>query len=176
MLYTILLSLHSILRWLVLIFGLLAIIRSVNGMRFKRGFTGQDNQISRLFTSFLDIQVLIGLILYFVLSPITTTAMQNFGGAMGNSGTRYFLVEHSVLMLLALIAAHVGRVMVRRVDKTAPKDGGSRGELARKVEIAVRKHRAAATWFAVSLVLVLAAIPWPFIFPDRPWLRFFGLF
>lgn len=157
MFYTIVLSLHNILRWLVLLFGLLAIIRSINGLNFKRGYTGQDNRIGMWFVSLLDLQVLLGLLLYFVLSPLTTVALQNFGRAMGNAPMRYFLVEHAVLMLLALVAAHVGRVMARKADSAAS------------------KHRRTAIWFAISLLIVLAAIPWPFLAAGRPLLRFFGL-
>jgi hypothetical protein len=156
--HTIFLTLHSILRWLVLVFGLLAIIRAVNGLSFKRGYTAQDNKIGMWYTISMDIQVLLGLILYFFTSPITTTALQNFGGAMGNPSARYFLVEHSVLMLLALVVVHVGRVLVRKAPEAAS------------------KHRRTAIWFTLSLVMVLAAIPWPFFSFGRPLLRFFGLF
>ena len=157
MFYSIVLSLHNILRWLVLLFGLLAIVRSINGLNFKRGFTGQDNRIGMWFVSLLDLQVLLGLLLYFVLSPLTTAALQNFGGAMGNTSVRYFLVEHAIMMLIALVIAQIGRVM------------------ARKAENAASKHRRTAVWFALSLLVVLAAIPWPFLSAGRPLLRFFGL-
>lgn len=157
MLYSIFLTLHSILRWLVLIFGLLAIIRSINGLRFKRGFTRQDNKIGSWFTIALDVQLLIGLILYFVLSPITTAALQNFGGAMSNAPVRYFAVEHTIGMLIAVIVAHIGRSMVRKAADTAT------------------KHRRTIIWFAVTLVIILASIPWPFLSMGRPLLRFFGL-
>ena len=174
MLYTILLSLHSILRWLVLIFALLAIIRSINGLSFKRGFTQQDSRIGMLFVTFLDLQVLIGLILYFAVSPLTTAAMQNFGGAMSNSATRYFLVEHSVMMLLALIAAHVGRSMVRRIGKAIQLSTSNPKRIEPKAA-ARSQHRLTIIWFAISLVIILAAIPWPFLAAGRPLLRFFGL-
>lgn len=169
MLYTVVLSLHSILRWLVLIFALLAIIRSINGLRFKRGYTQQDRQIGMWFTILLDLQVLFGLILYFVLSPLTTTAMQNFGGAMSNSSTRYFLVEHSLMMLVAMIVAHVGSAMARRAGAAAQKSQADTRTIARN------QHRLTAISFGLALLIVLAAIPWPFLSAGRPLLRFFGL-
>ncbi len=154
MLYSIFLTLHSILRWLVILLALLAIIRAVNGLSFKRGWTGMDNRVGMLFTTLMDTQLLVGIILYFFLSPITMTALQNFGGVMGNASIRFFAMEHSVVMLLAVIVAHVGRSMVRRASS------------------ATAKHRRTAIWIGVAILLVLLAVPWPFMEFGRPLLRF----
>lgn len=154
MLYSIFLTLHSILRWLVILLALLAIIRAANGLSFKRGWTGMDNRVGMLFTTLMDTQLLVGIILYFFLSPITMTAMQNFGGVMGNSSVRFFALEHSVVMLLAVIVAHVGRAMVRRASSPAA------------------KHRRTAIWIGVTILLVLLSVPWPFMEFGRPLLRF----
>ena len=71
MLYSILLIVHSWLRWAVLGAGLVAAVRG-----------GAGNQSAgRWFTSILDVQMLIGLLLYFVLSPITGAALDDFGAA-----------------------------------------------------------------------------------------------
>jgi hypothetical protein len=142
MLYSIVLSLHSILRWLVVIFAVLAIIRAINGLSFKRGWTALDNRVSLFFTISMDLQVLFGGLLYFFLSPITTVAMQNFAGVMGNSSVRFFAVEHIFMMILAMGIAHMGRSMVR------------------KATAAPEKHRRTLIWFGITILVVLAAIPW----------------
>lgn len=154
MLYSIFLTLHSIMRWLVILLALLAIIRAVNGLSFKRGWTGMDNRVGMWFTTLMDIQLLVGLILYFFLSPITMIALQNFGGIMGNTSIRFFAVEHAFVMLVAVIVAHVGRSMIRRADSPAA------------------KHRRTAIWVGVVILLVLLAIPWPFLEAGRPLFRF----
>lgn len=156
-LYPIVLTLHSILRWLVILVVVLSIVRAINGLLFKRGWTQQDNRIGLWFTVLMDVQILLGLILYFVLSPITIAALQNFGGAMGNASVRFFAVEHVFLMIIALAVAHMGRSFIRKAA-TAPE-----------------KHRRTIIWYGLSIVLVLAAIPWPFISAGRPLFRFFGL-
>lgn len=150
MLYPVFNTLHSILRWLVVLAALFAIIRAITGISFKRGWMQMDNRAGLLYTIFLDLQVLIGIILYFFLSPTTTIALQNFGAAMGNAATRFFAVEHVVGMLLGVIVAHIGRTLVRR----APTDA--------------QKHRRSIIWTAVSLIIVLASIPWPFMSYGRP--------
>lgn len=152
-LYTIVLVLHSLLRWGVLLLGLLVIIRALNGISFKRGFTGQDQKFAGAFTGLMDLQLLLGLLLYFVLSPLTRLGLQNFAGAMSNDQSRFFMIEHFFIMFIAVVVAHVGRSMTKRATNAAS------------------KHRRTAIWFAVSLLLVLAAIPWPFLEYGRPLLR-----
>jgi hypothetical protein len=149
MLYPAVLTFHNIVRWLVVIAALLAIVRSINGLAFKRGYTQQDNKVGLWFTIIMDIQVLLGILLYFFLSPITLTALQNFGGAMGNASVRFYAVEHIFLMILALGVAHMGRTFIRK-GISAPE-----------------KHRRTLIWFGLAILIVLVAIPW-----SRPLLRF----
>lgn len=153
-LYAIFLPLHSIVRWLVVITALLAIGRALSGLLGKRPWTGFDRTVGQWFTITMDSQVLIGLILYFFLSPITTAALQNFGGAMSNPSVRYFAVEHIVLMMIAVALVHVGSARVKKAGS----------DLA--------KHRNAAIWYGLATLLTLAAIPWPFLAAGRPWFRF----
>jgi len=150
--YPVVLTIHSILRWLVVLSAVFAIIRAITGLSFKRGWMAMDNRAGQWFTILMDLQLLLGIILYFFLSPITTAALQDFGSAMGNPATRFFAVEHIALMVLAVAVAHIGR------------------SLSRKAPTPQQKHRRALIWFSLSLLLVLAAVPWPFLSYGRPWL------
>ena len=141
MLYSILLPLHSIMRWVVIILALVTIGRALYGWLGKKPWTQLDNRLSSFFTMGFDIQILIGLILYFI-SPLMQTAFQNFGGAMSNSDLRFYAVEHIFLMILALGIAHAGRT------------------LSRKAKDAFKKHRNAALFYILAILIVLAAIPW----------------
>ncbi len=150
MLYSIVLTLHSILRWLVILTALFAIIRASTGLSFRRGWMGMDNRAGVLFTSVMDLQVLVGIILYLFLSPTTTKALKNFSSVAGYPAALFFTVEHVTLMIIAAVVAHVGRSLVRRAPRP------------------VQKHRRAAIWTGVSLLIVLIAIPWPFLIYGRP--------
>lgn len=154
MLYSILLPLHSILRWILVIASLAAVGRAFYGWLGKKPWLKLDNQLGMAFTMAMDMQVLVGLILYFFASPLVQLFFKNMGGAMGNPQVRYFGVEHIFIMILALGISHAGRTLSRRA--TDP----------------VKKHRAAALLFGLSLLVVLAAIPWPFSAMARPWIRF----
>ena len=149
MLYAILLPLHSVVRWLVVLAAVAAVGLSFYGWLGKKSWTTLDERIGMLFPMILDIQVLIGILLYFFASPLTLGLLRNFQGAMRNPDVRFFGTEHSLLMVIALIVAHVGR------------------SISRKAVDAPAKHRAAALLFGLSVLIVLAAIPW-----SRPLLRF----
>jgi hypothetical protein len=141
--YNAALALHSLLRWVILLLGLLAIARAISGRSSGRPWTRADERVGLFFTSALDLQMLIGLILYFALSPITWEGIRHIGTAMGNAGLRFWTVEHPVGMLIGLALAHIGRA---RVGKTAD---------------AMRRHRTALIFFTLALIVILISIPWP---------------
>ena len=66
--YKVILALHNIIRWLVLIFGLLAFGRGLLGWFGKKEWAGSERKFGLFFTSSVDIQLLLGFLLYFVLS------------------------------------------------------------------------------------------------------------
>ncbi len=140
--YSFVLAAHNILRWLVLIFGILAIIRAYIGWFGNKEWTSLDDRLGLGFTISIDVQFILGLLLYLFLSPITTNAFANMSAAMSDSGTRYFLVEHSVMMVLAIILAHIGR------------------SRAKKAETDTGKYKQAAIFYSLALLIILAAIPW----------------
>ena len=141
--YTAVLTTHSWVRWAVLLLGVVVVVRALAGARAKRPWNAADDRASRLFGIVLDLQFLLGLLLYFALSPITRAAMQDFGEAMRISAMRYWAVEHVLGMVVGLAFAHAGQARVR---KTADR---------------VVKHRVAAVFFILALLAIAASIPWP---------------
>lgn len=152
--YAFLLPLHNIVRWLVVAAALFAVIRAFAGWLGKKNWTALDDKAGVWFASIMDVQLLLGLILYFI-SPLLQTAFQNFGGAMGNTMMRFFAVEHIFLMIVAVVLAHVGRALSKKAVEPA------------------KKHRLAAIFFGLAILAILVAIPWPFSGVPRPWIRLF---
>jgi hypothetical protein len=150
--YSGVLLVHSWVRWAVVIAGVLALLRALTGASSRRPWTAADDRAGLWFTIALDVQILIGLYLYFVLSPFTTEALKDFGAAMRNSGLRFWAVEHSFGMLVGVALAHVGRVRVRKAEPS-------------------RRHVIAAIFFGIALIAILASIPWPGTPNGRPWVR-----
>ena len=57
--------LHNFLRWAVILFGLLTLINALTGVLKKRPFTKSDNTSNLFFMISCDLQLVIGLMLYF---------------------------------------------------------------------------------------------------------------
>lgn len=152
MTYLITLTLHSWVRWLVLAMGLLAVLLAVTGTIRRRPWTPGDDRAGFFFTMLLDLQVLIGLLLYAWLSPITHEAFRDIGAAMKSSGLRFWVVEHMFGMVLALALAHIGRARIRKAD-------------------AARRHKLALVFFGLAFLVMLASIPWPGAPYGRPLVR-----
>ena len=140
--YAVVLWIHNILRWVVLALAALAVVNAYWGWFGKREWTARDRKLGTFFTISIDIQLLLGLLLYIFLSPITKAALRDFGAAMGVADSRFFALEHTFFMLLAVIFAHLGSALPRRVDQ----------DLA--------KFRRAALWFTLALLLILLGMPW----------------
>ena len=153
MLYQSALWLHSLLRWAVLFTGLVAWFRAIGGNTARRPWTPKDDLWGLLLTISADLQLLVGLVLYIFLSPITRLGVRNFAAAMQIPAARFFTVEHVAGMIIAIALIHIGRVRIR---KTADP---------------VRKHRLAMIFFGIAIIVVIIAIPWPGMPVARPLLR-----
>jgi hypothetical protein len=146
--------LHSLLRWVVSAFGLLAVWRAISGVSGRRPWTSLDDRAGRLFVMAVDTQVLVGLILYGILSPITRTALADMGAAMKDATLRFYAVEHLAIMLGAVALVHIGRSRTRKAGTDAA------------------RQRTAAIFFTLALLLILVGTPWPFRAIGRPLLPF----
>ena len=140
--YEIILAIHNLIRWVALILLIVTTVSAFIGWLGKREWAERDRKFGVFTTIALDTQLLLGLILYFFLSPLTRTALQDFGAAMGVADLRFFGLEHVVYMILALVLAHIGSAL----SKKAPDSKG--------------KFRRAAIFFGLALLLVLLGIPW----------------
>jgi|SRR6185503_8319059 len=150
--YSSLLTLHSWLRWIVILAGLVAFIRAASGASGRRSWRPSDDRAGFWFTVALDTQFTLGLVMYFFASVITAAAMKDFGEAMRNPALRFWAIEHPFGMLVGIALAHIGRARARKADS-------------------FRRHRVAAIFFGLALLVILASIPWPFTPTPRPWLR-----
>lgn len=142
-LYVILLSVHNIVRWLVLILGAVALLRTLPGLGGGRAFTASERKAVAMFTGSVHLQLVLGLLLFAFMGMQTIPA---FADAPRPS----FRWEHVGLGVLVAVFA----TLASALSKRAPTDQG--------------KYRAAVIWTSLALLLSLAAIPW-----WRPLLRLF---
>jgi hypothetical protein len=110
------LQLHAIWRWVLLVAAIVVVIKALVGWLGRRPFTRLDDQLGMAFTVIVDIQVFLGLIIW-VFGPL---GLRNLSQAMGNAALRFIVLEHPILMLIALALAHIGRVRSKKAaDDTA---------------------------------------------------------
>ena len=140
--YTFILAVHNIMRWIVIVLAIVALVRAYWGWFGKREWSLTDRKVGMYFSISMDVQLLLGLILYFALSPITRSLLQNIGAAMAEAGSRFFALEHPFYMVVAVIVVHVGVA------------------LSREAIDSVAKHRRAALWFTLAVLLILIGMPW----------------
>jgi hypothetical protein len=139
--YTTVLVLHSWIRWLALVALVGATLAAVRGK--VAGTTSLVDRWGLAAVTALDIQLLLGLLLYFVISPNMQAILGNFGAAMKDPTTRFWAVEHTSAMLAAVVLVHVGRV------------------LARKAKTPAAKRTRLLVCFGLATVLVILGMPWP---------------
>ena len=128
---------HSGLRWLVLGLLLYAIYNAIG--KNKSSYEKKDKMVNLFAMISLHIQLLLGLILYFI-SPKVSFA----SGWMKDAALRFYGMEHLIGMLIAIVIVTIGRKM------------------AEKQESPAQKNRKIAIWYTLGLVLIIASIPWPF--------------
>lgn len=144
--YDLVLTAHSWLRWAALIAGLMATVMAATG-------SSRADRWGLILVTALDLQLLLGLALYLVLSPNTTAIFANFGAAMRDPVARFWAVEHVTLMLFAVVMAHLGRVLARRAAAPAA------------------KRKRLLVCFVLSTIAMIAATPWPGMASGRPLFR-----
>ena len=148
--YSAVLAAHSWVRWAIVVLAVVAVLRAITGWQNRRPWTKADERAGLLLVIAVDLQVVLGLLLYFVYSPYTAMAMDDFGSAMRLPDLRFWAVEHVFSAVAGVALVHVGRVR------------------ARKTSDSLRRHRTTAIFFALALVALLAAIPWPGTPNGRP--------
>ncbi len=133
-------SVHSILAFAALGLLVLASINAIFGLTSKKLFTDKDLRIS-LFTMIIcHIQLLVGLIVYFV----SEKGFQAFAieGAMKNSDLRLTMLEHPLINIIALVLITIG------------------WSKHKKEESNNGKFKKIAVFYTLGLVLILSRLPW----------------
>jgi|SRR6185312_320471 len=142
--YGILPIIHSLLRWILTILLLATIIKSIHGVVTKRAFSNSDNKLSLYLMISAHTQLVVGLLLYFV-SPLV-----QFGN-MKDAQIRFFTVEHSTLMIIAIVFITLARIRSKKAATDAA------------------KFRMLMIFSLIALAIILLAVPWPYSPISRPW-------
>ncbi|SRR5690554_3029390 len=141
--YTTVQIIHSYWSYLVLLIIVLATLNALAGLFSKREYGPNDFRISLFALIVTHLQILIGLILYFVspfaLQNVTTNGM---GAVMKDSISRLFVMEHPLMMIIAVVLITIGY------------------SKHKKNLLSHKKFKTLSIFFTIALVLILSRIPW----------------
>ncbi|MBU2946507.1 hypothetical protein [Zobellia uliginosa] len=144
---------HSIVRWLVLFSLIYSVYRAYKGYFQGLKFTERDNLTRHWTATIAHIQLVIGIILY-SQSPTIKYFWENFDQAITDLESTFFGLIHIILMLLAIVFLTIGSALAKR----KPTDSA--------------KFKTMLIWFALALLIIFIAIPWPFSpLAHRPYIR-----
>jgi len=128
-------DLHSGFRYVVFIMVLLAIIQSVLGWLGKKPYTEVNRRVNLFALISAHTQLLIGIVLYF-LSP----NVQFNSSTMKTETTRYFTVEHWLMMVIAIVLITIGH------------------SKSKKIVLPEGKHKTIAIFYIIAFLIIIGAI------------------
>lgn len=155
MIYLIVLGLHNLNRWLVLGLGLWAFFRLFTGWRSGRPWRTLDQQSVNWFLGVLTLQFFLGATLYALPGALVHSVLQTveFAAIMKQRVLRFFVLEHPLQMVIAVACAY------------------TLGFLLPGIQSDQRRFAIGALLLGIALLLILTAVPWPFLSQGRPLVR-----
>lgn len=139
--YNILKTVHSYWAFFVLTILFIAILNALIRIISKKSFNSTDLRISLFGLIFSHIQLLIGLILYFI-SPWFDQWSSLGMGVMKNNESRLYLVEHPITNILAIFFITIGWSLHKKQSESS------------------KKFLRISLFYGFGYLLLLSRIPW----------------
>ena len=132
---------HSYVAYLALIVLIIAAVNALIKYSSKAEFKDSDKKLSLFGLIFTHIQLLVGLILYFV-SPNVKVFTMSMGEIMKDSNLRLYAIEHPFINIVAVILITIGF------------------SKHKKATTSTGKFKSIAILYTIGLLLILSRIPW----------------
>ena len=136
-LYTILQKAHSGWAYLALLMLVVVVANALIGLFSIKEFTAKDRKIALFGLIATHVQLLIGMVLYFV-SPVGFSAL----GEMANKTLRLTALEHPLVNIIAIVLITMG------------------WSKHKKATTSESKFKTFAVFYGIGLLLILSRIPW----------------
>lgn len=153
--YSTVLTLHSLFRWLVVFSLCYAIFRAYKGYTSRPNFSFIDNKVRHWTATIAHIQLALGILVY-IKSPIIKYFFSDFKNLVTDWNLTFFGLFHFILMIAAVVIITIGSAKAKR-EKTDK-----------------QKFKTMLVMFSIALLIIFIAIPWPFSpLANRPYIRAF---
>ena len=134
--------LHSGWAYITVLILIIAVVNAIVGLTSNREFKEKDLRIPLFALIIAHIQLLIGLVAYFTSAQFAFLKEHGMGAAMKDPEMRLVLVEHPLMMILAVVLITVG--FSKHKNKATDK----------------AKFKTIAVYYGIALLFVLSRIPW----------------
>jgi hypothetical protein len=132
---------HSGWAYLALLVLVVAVVISLIGMFSKKEFTSKDRKIALFALIAIHIQLLVGVILYFV-SPNGLNMIKAVGMGGLTTESRLLALEHPLINIIAIVLITIG------------------WSKHKKLTTSESKFKTFSIFYGIGLVLILSRIPW----------------
>lgn len=140
--YETILFIHSYWAYLVVLVLIIASVNAIAGFAGNKEYGAANFRIA-LFTLIVShIQLLIGIVLYFVSPKFSVFSEGGMGVIMKDPTLRLNLVEHPLIMIIAVVLITMGYSKHKKKLTSKP------------------KFKILAIFYTLALILVLSRIPW----------------
>lgn len=134
--YDIVINTHAFASTIFTLIAIIILVRSIRGWRQNKAYTKFDSNVSVVFLLFLYIQLILGVLLYFVLGDQSHGA-ENLEEASQQMSIRFWALEHFVIMIFALFLSQLGWVFIR------------------SARLDLNKHKNTLFYFGISILLII---------------------
>jgi multisubunit Na+/H+ antiporter MnhB subunit len=134
--------LHSGWAYITLLILIVAVVNAIIGLTSKREFQEKDLRIPLFTLIVAHIQLIIGFIAFFMSAQFTFLRENGMSVSMNHPEIRLFIVEHPLMMIVAIILITIG--FSKHKNKTTDQ----------------AKFKTIAIYYGIALLLVLSRIPW----------------
>ncbi|HSP12279.1 MAG TPA: hypothetical protein VLO29_07110 [Salegentibacter sp.] len=133
---------HSYWAYLVLIVLLIAAVNAIVGYTSNKEYGATNFRLALFSLITSHIQLLIGIVLYFVAPYFQAFSEVGMGGVMKDSTLRLYNVEHPLIMIIAVVLITIGYSKHKKKLTSKP------------------KFKVLAIFYSIALILMLSRIPW----------------
>ena len=128
---------HSGWAYIALLALVIAVINAFIGAASKKEFTPKDRKIALIALITMHLQLVVGLVLYFV-SPLGKASLGN----MKDAALRLTSVEHPLINIIAIVLITIGWSKHKKAIESNA------------------KFKSFTIFYTIGLILILARIPW----------------
>jgi hypothetical protein len=127
---------HRVVSTVFVVLAIILLIRSFRGWSHKKEYTILDRRIAVNLLILLYVQLVLGLLLYFVLDNLSLGA-NSIEEATRQISLRFWALEHLIIMMFALFLSQLGWIFIR------------------KARLDLNKHKNTLFYFGTSFLLIL---------------------